>query len=179
MIPYLLIPHKSGVQSWLLIQSRCPCRCHQSMWSPSRPAQSHLQQKLFHSMAENPECGSAVIPVLDAASSPQDLLARIEEEKAQSRRSDREQTCYMRVPSHAGCGISVEPFTISLGSAGSRTSCVPGLTSSPLTPPLPPRHFSCLPPYCLYQRSWCPPQRWLPHPHLPWYGPRATQLLRF
>nr|XP_023665832.1 germinal-center associated nuclear protein isoform X1 [Paramormyrops kingsleyae] len=73
--------------------------CHQSMWPHPRLAQPRLQQKLFHSMVEDPESGSGVVPVLDAASSPQDLLARIEEEKAQSRRFEDQLRTWLDVES--------------------------------------------------------------------------------
>ncbi|XP_048863819.1 germinal-center associated nuclear protein-like [Brienomyrus brachyistius] len=73
--------------------------CHQSMWPHPRLARPRLQQKLFHSMVEDPESGSGVAPVLDAASSPQDLLARIEEEKEQSRRFEDQLRTWLDVES--------------------------------------------------------------------------------
>ncbi|XP_048860361.1 germinal-center associated nuclear protein-like, partial [Brienomyrus brachyistius] len=73
--------------------------CHQSMWPHPRMARPRLQQKLFHSMVEDPESGSGVAPVLDAASSPQDLLARIEEEKEQSRRFEDQLRTWLDVES--------------------------------------------------------------------------------
>ncbi|XP_048829546.1 germinal-center associated nuclear protein-like [Brienomyrus brachyistius] len=69
------------------------------MWPHPRMARPRLQQKLFHSMVEDPESGSGVAPVLDAASSPQDLLARIEEEKEQSRRFEDQLRTWLDVES--------------------------------------------------------------------------------